>query len=176
MMASDNKNSKNGCDDDFLDYLIISEYAKNHSQSSSSSSSAGGGCFGVIVLAGVFIVLLSLAGSCLGCSGSSSRSRYTGTRSSYSSRTTGSATSSTRKNSVEQIPGLSHSLFKEGEYVTDRQLEMMEWQGDDSRGFDEKATKYRYDIDNYIYVIWVNRYNRILKVSTTIRGYASGSE
>ena len=97
-------------------------------------------------------------------------------RSSYSSRTTGSATSSTRKNSVEQIPGLSHSLFKEGEYVTDRQLEMMEWQGDDSRGFDEKATKYRYDIDNYIYVIWVNRYNRILKVSTTIRGYASGSE
>ena len=88
----------------------------------------------------------------------------------------------------KEIPGVVYDIWEDANYAaahnhgsldrapyvgmiaTEEQISRWSWQGTDNTTCSEKATKYRYDVGNYSYTIWINNSNRVLKVSTTKYG------
>ena len=156
-------------DDDFVDFMIIQNMMNGDKRGSSSGGCSSGGCFTAIVIVGIIILLIAIGSSCLGCSGSSySSSGYSSSSSSRSS----SSTSKPSKSTSGSYSGKLSKILKEGNYVSDGDLAKMKWQGQDNRTCSVKTTKYRYDEGDYTYIIWVNKDNKIMKVSLSLHGDA----
>jgi uncharacterized protein YceK len=57
-----------------------------------------------------------------------------------------------------------------GMVASSAEISKWSWQGTDNTTCGVNTNKYRYDIGNYSYVIWINSSNKVLKVSTTESG------